>query len=883
MIGKTISHYNILEKLGEGGMGVVYKAEDSKLRRTVALKFLSQELNRNEQAKNRFIQEARAASALDHPNICVIHEFDQTEEGELFFVMGFYMGESLRERLDRGQLSIKETIEIFTQIARGLSRAHRAGIIHRDIKPSNIFITRDNVVKILDFGVAKLMGDTKIITGGTASGTIDYMSPEQLMDEVMDVRTDIWSMGVILYQLVTGNLPFKGEFEQTVIYSILKEKYEPVTSFRDDVPKVLLQIINKSLTKNPDERYQQVEEILNQLQSVNAEINNLPTFPFSVRTTKTLKKPVYFLGLIVVLILLIFASFLFFHQSPVSGQPKVMAVLPFENLSGNPANNYFVDGITDNIITQISKIKNLKVISRAAVLPYKSDKKNLKDIGRELNVGIILEGSLRKEENRVEIVVNLVNAPSKELLWNETYDRELSDIFTIQRDITEKIASALDMKLSQSEIDQIKEIPTFSPTAYDYTLRGFEYYRIETKESNEFAIDFFKKSLEKDPKFALAYVGLGKAYFKKEITFGFDRAWLDSAAAMCLRAIEIDNHFPDAYFTLGTIYQKKYWYNSDFFQKANSAFQKAIELNPSNVEALIIIGIQKLEEGKYEEALTYLNQALVLNPKSPGIYSDIGHAYFYLRNYEKAEEYYFKALEMKPDWVEAYIKLAEVYGDQGKIKEAIQTYQTAIHLDPSQQWAHHDLAVCYQNAGNFEDAITKFEKVLEISPTQPWHYIGLAGVYYEQGRYIEAITVFERALKLISDANLLLNYSFVLSRMGKSEMARQVLQKNEDKLLVADPWLRKIIQFYLGEIEEQEVKLTLKQVENSAHKATVFADADFYLGMAYLLNLKQDFTISPGDTTKAIECFRRYLKLAHKSWVGYPIARLELQRLGVQY
>jgi serine/threonine protein kinase len=409
MIGQTISHYKILEKLGGGGMGVVYKAEDTKLKRLVALKFLPPDLTRDDEAKERFVHEAQAASALDHPNICTIHEIGETEDRQLFICMAYYEGETLKKKVSSNQLSVDSVIEIAIQIAQGLAKAHEKGIVHRDIKPANLFLTNDGILKILDFGLAKLAGVTRLTKSGTTLGTVAYMSPEQMQGEEVDHRTDIWALGVVMYEMLTGKLPFKGEYEQAVMYSILNEKPEPITTTRLDVPADLEKIVNKCLEKKTSERYKLVEETLTDLKSLKKEIEFRTVKKWLIRTKFLLKKRLYFYsGIFALLLSLIGIGFYFQRDAEEKGEAVPsetfrIAVLPLVNISPDPQDEYFADGMTEELISTLSKISGLRVIARTSVMQYKGTNKSIAEIGHALKVGTILEGSVRKAANKLRI------------------------------------------------------------------------------------------------------------------------------------------------------------------------------------------------------------------------------------------------------------------------------------------------------------------------------------------------------------------------------------------------------------------------------------------------------------------------------------------------
>ncbi len=383
MIGKTISHYKILEKLGEGGMGVVYKAQDTKLDRLVALKFLPQHLNQAEEEKERFIHEARAASALDHPNICTIYEISETKpadgepgEGQMFIAMACYDGESLQDRIGRGPLPIQKTVSLAIQIAQGLAKAHSKKIIHRDIKPANILITKDEQVKIVDFGLAKLSGRTMLTKEGTTLGTAGYMSPEQVQGTEADHRSDVWSLGVVLYEMVAGLRPFAGEYDQAIMYAIMNDEVGPITGLRTGVPMELEQIINKALAKDPKERYQHIDEMIVDLQSISKQLKHGKTEKPQGKTRIKHNKRFYLISAIVFFLILatIISVKLFFTKSTIIDS---IMVLPLKNYTGDPEEEYFVNGMTEALITELSRIKTLRVISRTSSMRYKNSNKSL--------------------------------------------------------------------------------------------------------------------------------------------------------------------------------------------------------------------------------------------------------------------------------------------------------------------------------------------------------------------------------------------------------------------------------------------------------------------------------------------------------------------------
>ena len=684
MIGKTISHYKILEKLGEGGMGVVYKAEDTRLRRPVALKFLLPELTRDPQAKERFINEARAASALDHPNICTIYEIAETDEGQLLIAMAFYDGESLKAKISRGPLDVGEATGIAAQIAAGLARAHSRGIIHRDVKPANIIVTTDGIAKIIDFGLAMLAGGARLTRTGRTTGTAAYMSPEQARGGDLDLRTDVWSFGVVLYEMLTGRLPFRCEYEIALIYSILNDEPKPVTSLRDAVPPGLERVVDKALAKRPSERYQSVAEMSADVCAASEELSGARAAPGQGRREETGAGP----------------------------RKKSIAVLPFRSLSDSKEDEYFSDGTTEDIITQLSKVRELKVISRTSIMRYKHTDKSIPEIGRELGVATILEGSVRRAGGRVRIVAQLLDVQTDEHMWAETYDRSMEDVFAIQSDVAEKIAAALRTELSPVEKERIGRKPTESMEAYNLYLKGRFYWNKRRPDDLKVAVDYFNKAIETDPRYALAYAGLASAYvILPGYTGVAPTKFMPKAEAAARRALELDPTLGEAHAVLGQI---KMMYEWDW-AGGESEFKKAIELNPSYPTAhhWYCLGLSVV--GRYDEAWVEIRRAQELDPLSLVISSCLGGGFYYERQFDKALDQFKKTLE----------------------------------LDPNFAPAHLDVGLACLALGRSDEAIAEFQKVRELVGSGPYGLAGLGYAYAQIGRKSEAEQILRELLQFL--------------------------------------------------------------------------------------------------------------------------------------
>jgi len=520
MIGRTISHYKILEKLGEGGMGVVYKAEDTTLRRAVALKFLPVALTREPEARERLAREAQAAAALNHPNICTIHEIDEVE-GQTFIAMEHVEGETLRARIRSAPLDIGEALDMAAQVAEGLAEAHAKGIVHRDIKPANIMITDAGRVKIMDFGLARTAGCGQLTKTGTTVGTVAYMSPEQARGAALDHRTDIWSLGVVLYEMLAGKRPFKGDHDQAVIYSILNEEPRAVSSIRPGVAAGLERILTGMLSKSPSSRYQTAQEIVTDLRA-DMDESESPTL---------------------------------ISRAAGSGSPPSIAVMPFVDMSPGKDQEYFCDGMAEELINTLTKIRDLKVVARTSAFSFKGKTMDVREIGRRLNVEKVLEGSVRKSGNKLRITAQLINVADGYHVWSEKFDRDMEDIFAIQDEISLAIVDNLEITLLKKEEEALLKRYTEDLEAYNLYLKGIYFLRMYTAEGFQEAIRHFEQALQEDPNYALAYYGLAEVFYA--ISYWANVPPHDAypqAKEYARKAIEIDEDIGEAHAALGLVY-----------------------------------------------------------------------------------------------------------------------------------------------------------------------------------------------------------------------------------------------------------------------------------------------------------------------------------------
>jgi serine/threonine protein kinase/tetratricopeptide (TPR) repeat protein len=534
--------YRILEELGRGGMGIVYKAEDIKLQRPVALKFLPHQWVSDPDARERFTQEARAASALDHSNICNIYEIGETDDGRMYIAMAFYEGESLREKIRRAPLSPGEAVDIALQVTEGLAKAHGKGIVHRDIKPANILITTDAVAKVVDFGLAKLSGQIKLTREGTTVGTVAYMSPEQAKGEAVDQRTDIWSLGVVLYEMLSGVLPFKGDHEQTLIHCILHDHPEPLTRLRPNIPLSLERLVQKALEKDRSLRYQKMAEVLEALEAARVPGLNAP-------------------------------------------QPeKSILVLPFKNISADPEQDYFCDGMTEELISDLSKIGSLRVISRTSSMIFKGTKKDIPAIAREVHVRYVLEGSVRKAGNNLRITAQLIEASNDAHIWAEKYGGTLDDVFDIQEKVSQSIVDALKLKLTQAETERLAERPIPSALAYEFYLKARQEILKWTEEGLGKALRYLQSGLEIVGENALLYGGMAYVhfqYFNLGLKGGGDSR--KQAEDDVRKAFALDSNCSLANFVQGNLIA---WRNH---KEGIAYFKRVLDKNPNDFDTLFFL------------------------------------------------------------------------------------------------------------------------------------------------------------------------------------------------------------------------------------------------------------------------------------------------------
>jgi eukaryotic-like serine/threonine-protein kinase len=787
LVGQTIGHYQVTREIGSGGMGEVYLAQDTRLGRHVALKLLPTLFTTDNDRLRRFEQEARTASALNHPNVCVIHEVGETEEGHHYIAMEYVEGETLRQHMTSTRMELSNVIDVAVQIASALKAAHEVGVMHRDIKPENIMLRRDGYVKVLDFGLAKLTeqraADLAAPAGarvktdtGLVMGTSSYMSPEQARGLAVDGRTDIWSLGVVLYEMVTGEAPFKGETTSDVIVSILDREPQPLEHCRPAVPAELQEIVSKTLSKSREERYQTIEELAGKLKSLKQELEyaarSETAGELANRTGKQVKRLMssaeYLISgirrhqkavaLTVAMLITVLAASAYFQLARSNKTIDSLAALPFVNVGADPNSEYLSDGITESLINSLSQLPNLKVISFSSVSRYRGQQIDPQAVARDLGVRALLVGKVMQRGDDLLVSAELVDTLDNSHIWGEQYNRKLSGLLALQKEISREISGKLRQQLSGEQKERLTKRYTESTEAYQLYLKGRYHWNKWTPDGWQKSIEYFQQAIEKDPSYALAYVGVANAHS----ALGFfdvmlPREALPKAEEAALKALEIDDTLGEAHAALGGV---KYLYDWDW-AAAERELKRAIELNPNDEVAHTVYAYYLHSMNRADEGLAEMKRAYELDPLSIRINSGLGdmlafaHAH---RQYDEAIEQFRKIIELEPaQWAleGAYWHLGAVYEKKGMYVEAIAEYQKSMKLS-----GDSDLAAAFEQdykASGFSEAkrvvmqknLQKLGEASKRGRVPPLHF---AFIYADLGEKEQAFEWLEKAYEERSSA-----------------------------------------------------------------------------------------------------------------------------------
>jgi eukaryotic-like serine/threonine-protein kinase len=761
LVGQTFGHYKISKRIGSGGMGEVYLASDMTAGRKAALKLLPMRFTGDAERLKRFQQEAHAVVALNHPNILTVYEIGE-DHSTHYIASELIEGETLRQRLTRGRIEVGEAVDIAIQVASALDAAYEAGIVHRDINPGNIMLRPDGYVKVLDFGIAKLAESAfaKAAADGAGSmtlaetnlgsilGTVRYMSPEQASGGQVDKGTDLWSLGVVLYEMVTGHAPFIGDTPREVMTSILEKEPSPLTSYIRQTPPELQQIVSKTLRKDRTERYQIASEMLQPLKNLRHKLESKAelersTTPLWLRWARS---PIALMLLLLVSALALALPFYRHRNLPTSLPPeKSIAVLPFENLSKDEENAYFAGGVQDEILTNLAKVADLKVISRMSVMKYKSGpERNLREIAKTLGVSHVVEGSVQGAGGRVRISVQLVNALNDSHIWAETYDRKLIDVFQVESDVAQKIAASLEVKLTGREKRDIAVAGTKNPEAYDAFLRALALRNKQSVESLNDLIGFSRRAVELDPNYAEAWALLGIAEAQRYPFFDHSDAQLKRARTAAETALRLAPDMAHAHAAMGIFY----YYCLQDFDRALTELKIAHERAPNDGIILFNIGLVKRRQGKFDESIEVQQQSAKLDPLNEDIWANLGRSYRGARRFDEARAMFDRALTIAPNDVETLSQKAETYLAQGDL-DTTWSLISSLNLLFTNYGFHIQIDVLTYRR-QFDEAIAQVSSALGSSSNTPPVFVAighakLGNLYVAKGDHVKAKPLFVQA------------------------------------------------------------------------------------------------------------------------------------------
>jgi eukaryotic-like serine/threonine-protein kinase len=754
MIGQTLGHYRILEKVGAGGMGVVYRARDEQLERDVALKVLPPGTLTNEVARRHFRKEALALAKLNHPNIETVYEFN-SQDGTDFLVMEYVPGKTLADRLVSGRLPEKEVVTLGMQIVAAIEEAHNRGIIHRDLKPRNIAITVQGQAKVLDFGLAKLLPQTNAVTSETltdtqaGAGTLPYMSPEQLQGEPVDARADIYTAGAVLYEMAAGRRAFAEELPSRLIDAILHQPPVAPRALSSRISPELERTILKCLDKEPARRYQSAKELLVDLRRLDttSSTHTMPPTPSPFVWRRVTRLAAFGMAGLLTFAVLMTGLNVGGWRNRLAGrlrspQIRSLAVLPLENRSQDPEQEYLADGLTDELITELSRISTLKIISRTSVMRYKNTDKPLPEIAKSLNVDGVVEGSVQRVGDRVKISARLIQARNDQELWARSYERGLNDVLALQYEVAQAITGSIEGALKPNEMASLQRSRPLDPVAHEAYLKGLYYWNKRTPEGLKKALQYFERAIDTDPKYALAYAGLSYTYaFAPDLGLPSEIA-KEKQKAAALKAVQLDDELPEAHTSLGGALEDDWDWSG-----AELEYKRAIELNPNYATARHWYSVHLSVLGRHDEAIAEAKRALELDPLSLIIQANLGRRYLNGRHYDEAIQECAKVLEMDSSFVLAHDCLGFAHLQKGRFDAAIAEFRAAADLSHGDPRSISALGYAYAISGKADEAARILRRLSSSSESKYFPAYYLAIVETGLGKKDDAFEWLERAYR----------------------------------------------------------------------------------------------------------------------------------------